>query len=386
MGWLESWMNLAAALAGVACATSAYLLVKSYSSEALPGCGAGGGCNAVLSSRWAKIGKVPVAGLGMGLYLAMLAVLLAKLDGTWSTVLGAAAVGGAIWFVGVQVVAIKRVCPYCVLAHVCGAAAGGLVLGMGQRSSGAIAGGAGLVAMLIVAQFVWPNKTFRVEEDESDDVVPSVAPAPAKPELGRRSVSFYNGKFVLNTDEWPMIGPANARFVLAKMFDYTCEDCRHLHDLLGQLKGELRNQMAILYVPVPLEADCNPAIWPPDLRHVNACHYARYALAVWMAAPGQFAEFDHWMHEGKTVPSVMAARARAAQLVGAGAFSRALADSMLPPMLNRGIELWKSVGMKRLPNVALPGAVLFGRVPGVKDLEEVLTKQLLSAPQPSSVQ
>jgi len=290
------------------------------------------------------------------------------------TALSAAAAAGAIWFVGVQALVLRRVCPYCMLAHACGAAAGVLVLTMGQRSTVGAAAGTAMVGGLVIGQLLWPSKTFRLEQ--SDSKVPPAPPEPSQPKQQRRTLTFYNGKLTLNTDEWPMIGATDAPYVVAKIFDYTCDDCRHLHDLLERVNGELRSQIAVLYVPVPLEADCNPAVWPPDLRHVNACHYARYALAVWLARPERFAAFDAWMHFGRTVPSVMSARAKASELVGSEAFTRAMGNPMLASMLNKGIALWKSISMKRLPNVALPTAVLFGRVPTVKELEDILSKQL----------
>src|SRR5205823_8786335 len=69
MSWFTHATTWTAIFAGFACAASVYLLLRSLSPAALPGCGDRGGCDAVLSSRWAKIGPVPVAGPGAALYL-----------------------------------------------------------------------------------------------------------------------------------------------------------------------------------------------------------------------------------------------------------------------------------------------------------------------------
>src|SRR5262245_11911139 len=65
LGWL---MRLTAAVAG---GVSLYLLVVSLRSAGLPaGCGAGSGCAAVLSSKWAGTFGIPVSGPAALGYLA----------------------------------------------------------------------------------------------------------------------------------------------------------------------------------------------------------------------------------------------------------------------------------------------------------------------------
>src|SRR3954468_3354991 len=107
-------IGMGAGLAIVACRTSLYLLRKSYGPAAMPGCGAKGGCDAVLSSRWAKVGKFPVAGVGALLYLLLSAGLVLmwagalEARGARAAVLGLGLVAGfgAAWFIGVQLVLI----------------------------------------------------------------------------------------------------------------------------------------------------------------------------------------------------------------------------------------------------------------------------------------
>jgi len=360
-------------LLAIAAGLSVYLLIRSLSSAALPGCGAGGGCDAVLSSRWGKVGPVPVAGIGLALYLAMGGILLGDSEIVPALeALAVLAIGAAVWFVGLQGLAVKRFCPYCTLVHLCAAMAGGFILYSQHSNVQALIIGAGCIAGLIALQMIFPARTFRLEEGEQQA---EAAPAPGAGSPGRM-VSLYNGKITLSTDDWPILGRPDAEFVIAKLFDYTCEDCRHLHDMLEHIDQKLKNRLAVLCIPVPLEADCNPGMWPPDLRHVNACHYAKYAMAVWMVEPARFNEFDQWMHQGKTIPSVMAARARAGQLVGGADFSAALASAELAGMIRKAIEIWGLASKGQLPRILLPAAILWGRVPSIKELEDILRKQL----------
>ncbi len=97
----------------------------------LPGCGAGSGCDAVMGSRWARWGPLPAALPALGAYLA---ALLASLPANWAglpavvraarlALLALAPVfaGAAAWFALLQLLAVRRVCGYCMAVHALGA-------------------------------------------------------------------------------------------------------------------------------------------------------------------------------------------------------------------------------------------------------------------------
>lgn len=104
----------ALALAGAAVA--AYLTWVHYRPEGLV-CfgGAGGGCETVQRSRWAELGPVPVAVLGLVAYVAVGASAL--LRGLLAAAAGAAiALGGlvfALWLVYVQAALVEAWCAWC---------------------------------------------------------------------------------------------------------------------------------------------------------------------------------------------------------------------------------------------------------------------------------
>src|SRR5436309_849371 len=180
MDWLANPMHWAALFAGCACALSVYLLLRSFSAAALPGCGAGGGCDAVLSSRWSKVGPVPVTGPGALLYLVLsISALVGANPVLGVSSLSIIAVGAALWFMLLQAIVVRRFCPYCTLAHLCGLAGGVVVLRAGWSSNNAatvLVIGLSALGALIAGQLIWPAKTYRIEVAPSPVAAPALVP------------------------------------------------------------------------------------------------------------------------------------------------------------------------------------------------------------------
>lgn len=111
-------MRLAsAAVAAVGLAVATYLTAVHYAGGE-PACFIAGGCTVVQSSRYAELGGVPVAVLGLVGYLAILATLL--LDRR--TLTAAAALTGAgvsAWLTYVEVFELQAICAWCVTSAVC---------------------------------------------------------------------------------------------------------------------------------------------------------------------------------------------------------------------------------------------------------------------------
>jgi uncharacterized membrane protein len=100
------------ALAGAG--LTAYLVYTRYSGTRIS-CPIGGGCETVQHSRYAKLGGVPVAVLGLVAYLALFATALsARVE---AAAIGAAiALGGlafAVYLIVIQVAVIDAICAWC---------------------------------------------------------------------------------------------------------------------------------------------------------------------------------------------------------------------------------------------------------------------------------
>ncbi len=118
-------------LAVVAAGVSLYLAVSSFTATPVVGCsGESAGCSEVLASRWSKWFGLPVAAFGGLTYLALLGCTFAlggqdqesgsPLAWVVSIALGLAAAGSAAWFIGVQLIAVGSLCPWCMAVHACG--------------------------------------------------------------------------------------------------------------------------------------------------------------------------------------------------------------------------------------------------------------------------
>jgi uncharacterized membrane protein len=126
-----------ALLAWLAFGISGYLAWSAATGSSVAGCGMGGGngCDVVLSSSWSKWLGIPVAVLGLGCYaaLASLSILLwlrtepaSRWIATAFVMLSIVAAGASLWFIGVQVFAIRDYCKFCLVTDALGIAIGSI--------------------------------------------------------------------------------------------------------------------------------------------------------------------------------------------------------------------------------------------------------------------
>ena len=108
-------------LAIVGFADSAFLTAR-HLQGIIPPCGGLGNCDEVLTSRFAELGPVPVAALGMGYYGGVLVLLVAFFDtgnrrfahvAAWLVTAGML---GTLYFLAVQLFVLRAICPYCMLS------------------------------------------------------------------------------------------------------------------------------------------------------------------------------------------------------------------------------------------------------------------------------
>jgi uncharacterized membrane protein len=82
--------------------------------------GGGGSCERVQSSRWSELGGVPVAVLGLGGYLALLASLLLRGETGRSAAALIALIGAGFsaWLTYVELAKIDAICQWCAASAV----------------------------------------------------------------------------------------------------------------------------------------------------------------------------------------------------------------------------------------------------------------------------
>ncbi|HKS38775.1 MAG TPA: vitamin K epoxide reductase family protein [Verrucomicrobiae bacterium] len=395
-------------LVAVAMAVSLYLLSVSWSGGALAGCGPESSCHKVLTSRWAYWFGIPVSLVALVAYAG---ILLATFGVTTSassarrnaarallTVLAITVGGSALWFIGLQFFVLRSVCPYCMAAHGCGLVAATILLFRtpdplpskkirpSERPRQApiwrhLAVGLGCVVVLIGGQIMHKPKTGAIAQLPNRGVatttgLPTNGSKTAASPTTPRTISLHDGQIELNLDELPLIGSPRAPHAMVSLFDYTCHHCREMHELLHQAHAAFSNQLAIVCLPMPLDANCNPAIKRTADAHLNACEYARLGLAVWRADRTAFTRFDSWLFGHPSVPSLLQARQYAEQLVGREPLQRALADDWVNLQIERDVALYQLNHRKTrnstMPQILVGSRIGFGSLSSVEDLFRLL--------------
>ncbi len=310
------------------------------------------------------MGVLPVSGLAVGVYLAMLvagffigqATELSIRRLAWSAmlVLVGSIAGSAIWFIIVQKWFTGEFCLYCMSIHATGLLFAALVIwramvdpddysnrasptnsAMAQnvslappqhangymRKTGMIL--IGLVLSGILAAFqvgFTPSAVPVVGESENN-----------LPPIDYRTV--------------PMVGSPNAPHIVNLLFDYECPHCQQIYLMLDESIHRYGGKLAFVLFPTPLNTHCNPYI-PRDVDEFkNSCELARIGLSVWLANREAFSDFNNWMFTYESGDrwsprSIEAAKVKAAQLIGQVKFDSASTDPWIEQYLQTSIRIY----------------------------------------------
>jgi uncharacterized membrane protein/protein-disulfide isomerase len=372
---------------------AAYLLFLSLAKRGLPaGCGKGSGCDEVLNSRWAQIFGLPVSGLAVAVYSGILFLLAslrfatslrqAQWAGTALSLFAAVLVGAAVWFVGLQLLLLKAICPWCLAEHSIGLVIAAILfaqrLVFWQTKFASVGVGCLLVCGVALTQaFVpyHPPALQRLPEGKNADTGPG-------PD---RLISVLNGKLSLAPHELPILGSADAPKLLVVLFDYCCPHCRATHGYLLNGLASHKNELAVLVLPTPLNTKCNPYWEETEPRFEHACELARLALAVWRADRAAFPVFDAWLFEPEQPRDPVAARRQAEKLVTAAALERALGDPWIDHQIEQNVAAYHNSGAERVPVILSPGMrSIVGRPENESQLFQLLDKELSLRPSQAS--
>ncbi|RYD32478.1 MAG: hypothetical protein EOP85_21705, partial [Verrucomicrobiaceae bacterium] len=226
------------------------------------GCG-GGGCSAVLGSRWSQVFGIPVVAPGLVVYGLLLAALLWRKDFLASFCY--ASIGGAaLWFIFAQVVFLRQFCPWCMAAHAVGCAVACIGL-MEKPLKAGLQSGAAAVFGLALGQWYGPvPATHRITSEAQAHGTP---PAAIHERGEGRKVAYDGGRKSFNVSTLPRIGSADARHVLIEYHDFQCPACRKMSGFLGALVEKHPEDICIILLPVPLDRACNSQLKPTDEGH-----------------------------------------------------------------------------------------------------------------------
>ncbi|HEV8291480.1 MAG TPA: vitamin K epoxide reductase family protein, partial [Tepidisphaeraceae bacterium] len=343
----------------------------------------GSGCDTVLSSRFSRVGTIPVSALALPIFLMMGICAVAafsdnprrgELSRQMLPGLAIIASGAAIWFIVVQAFVLHRFCVYCTMTHVLALAASVLIFWQWLTSETktkplipAIA--ALLLAAMIASQLLIQPTLYTITTDTQPSSQPSMSPA-------SNQISLYNNRITVDPSNWPVFGSRRAEHRVILLFDYTCSHCRREYPLLQQARQRYGTQIAFIVIPLPLEPSCNSAIPRVIPEHINSCTYTRYALAVFLANPDQFEQFHNRIMEGDRPPSLQQTRQIAEELISPGAFAAALADPSVEKHIQESVQLYRAVGAGPIPKLILPAAVIHGEIYPLQHMFDILESHL----------
>jgi uncharacterized membrane protein len=405
-GW-PWWRWVLLSLNLLALALSSYLAWHSLMGGAVIGCSGGSSCDQVLNSRWSSIGGLlPVSGLAIGVYLAMLVAGLYLGPGTevsirqlaWRAmlVLSGAVAGSAAWFIIVQAAIVHAFCPYCMTAHVTGLLLAALVVRQARqqeadeaRDGGALAGGGKNGSATSPSRSATGRSPLQQTGIFGSVLIGVVAAgllAASQAMFGPTAV-YSKGEAHetvrgLDPHQVPMLGSPDAEYVVTLSFDYNCSHCQQIHFLLDEVVRRYGGQVAFALCPAPLNSTCNPYIPQTVPAFASSCDLARISLAVWAAKREAFPGFDQWMFSLESGDrwhprTVEAAKAKAIELVGQSKFEAALRNPWVEQYLQASVQIFGNAGAGAVPKLAFGPHWVTPEPDGADDLMEILQDALL---------
>ena len=398
-----SWLKIVRGLVGVASLVTVYLAYVSLAlGGGVPGCGPDSGCDRVLSSPWAYWLGIPVSLPGLGLYAIFLINTFSlrpdepkKAQRTLNvlTLCACTMICAAVWFVGVQAVAIQEFCPFCCTAHALAslgaiiflwnASAVGNRLAVRLDLNRAMGAAVAMVAVIAGVQLVAPTKSPPPKIVDLGDTNASVAgPNPTKSTEANPNLFPIPGTDLrLKVDHLPMMGSNEATHRIGLLFDYTCHDCRDMHGYLREAVETFDGQLACMLIPMPLDGQCNPVVEETYKDHVDACKYAKICLAVHFSAPQKYEAFDRWLFsDHKQQKKLEVVRQHAALLVGAEALEKALASAAVQEQLRQNMRAYKLISETGketvIPQTIIKDQIMYGGANSVDQVKDTLKRIL----------
>lgn len=415
----------------VAAGVSGYLLSVSLSGGSAVGCGPGSACDEVLKSRGAYLLGIPVSALALVVDIALLLTTFScgakstpkQRRGAWEIMVPCAVLvlGAALWFVALQAFVLHRFCPWCMTAHVSGALAAVLLLlrlpvtdakERREKDPSVTRGTAVTFAAIALAAiaFMGVAQTFAPVKTYSVSVVPNAPtnPAPVMPDTNlaatksalvpsnapiaprvdnvpsaKPTFDIFGGRIRLDLAQVPIWGSPDAPHKLISLYDYTCHHCREMHERVVEVQRSFGNKLAVISLPMPLDAQCNSLIRRTHPSQLNGCDYAKLGLAVWRAKRDALMAFDDWLFGFDKPPPLADVTNKVLQLIGTIAFDAARRDPWIEQQLRTDIDLY-TISMREYGNGSMPQFLIGSNIFSGTLATEQLRKQVAVYVEPAA--
>ena len=221
-----------------------------------------------------------------------------------------------------------------------------------------------------------PKSAAQPPTEKTAAARPEAKPAPRK----RRIITVGGGQIALDIRHWPLLGKPDAKYVFVEMFDYTCPYCRATHQAVRGAMEHYGDSLAIIALPVPLDAACNRNVGYTAAEHAEACEIGKLAVAVWRVSRRQFPPFHSWLFESPYRRTYAEARQHAAELVGEEALREELNLPHAANYIAKHVELYERVGAGSLPKLLFTSSTVSGSVESATTLIDMIAREGTAAP------
>ena len=410
-GFWPLWRWVFTGLDTLALVLSAIMSWHFLAGGTMVGCGGGSPCEQVLNSQWSVIaGIIPISGLAMGLYLALLVASFFIGPGTeapirrlaWSAMLimAGAVAGSAVWFTILQKWVIGNFCPYCITTHITGLLLTVLVFSQARKEFGK------------QTKDIQVKSPTKVQRNSTSTPFQTIRPLSGlglgliglvlsgilatcqvvlTPSAVYSDGESQNKLPVFDYHTSPMVGSPNAPYVVTLLFDYQCPHCQKIHFMLDEAINRYNGKLAFVLCPAPLNTNCNPYVQKDVEAFKNSCELAKISLAVWVARPDAFFSFENWMYTFESGDmwhprSLETTRAKAVELVGREKFDAAFTNPWIGEYMQNCVEIYGQTirnGQSGIPKL------IFGSrwvIPTPYDADEfvIILQNSLAVPKPSA--
>ena len=369
------------------------------------GCDGSSPCGEVLSSKWSTIlGVLPVSGLAVGTYMALLASIffidastaleVRQLAWQMMLVIAGAVVGSAIWFTIVQKWMIGNFCLYCLSAHITGLLLSILIIWRATKETNN--------STINTSD---RNNNVKKDNELSNASIKIVRPLRAlflvvigitltgaltAFQLSYTPSSVYTdgnsqeNMVVVDYHSAPMVGSPEAPYVIALLFDYQCPHCQKIHFQIDEVIQRYAGKVAFVLCPAPLNTKCNPYVPADRDAFKNSCELAKIGLAIWFAKKDAFPVFENWMFSfdsgDKWQPrSLETVNIKAIELLGQAKFETAMSDPRVDKYLQTCVQIYgKTVqnGKGGVPKLVFGSRWVIPETSSADDLMSILQKSL----------
>ena len=228
---------------------------------------------------------------------------------------------------------------------------------------------------LQVAQPASQTQTEQQAEQKTEQKTKTDATKEEDKPAKRRMVAINRGTVKLDVSQWPVSGSKSAKYIFVEMFDYSCPNCRKTHATIKAANKKLSGELAVVVLPVPLNASCNNTIKVANPAFAESCEISKLAVAVWRVDPAKFTKFHNWMFASEKAPTYKMAKAQAEKMVNAEKLNKEIASDVPSKYIAKTVELYKRDGSQKVPKLIFPTTSVVGEFTSVEELVRIIKEQ-----------